>query len=99
MPDEIPASATKTALVYGKQNCPHCNLAKMLLTKNNYTIDYISLDDDEARKEFYEKVTKDIGGPVMSVPQIWLNDKYIGGYSNLVEYIKQENAVKFDEEF
>jgi len=99
MSDDILKTTTKTALVYGKSNCPNCTSAKLLLEKNNYVIDYVSLDDAEARKEFYAKTQEELGNPVMSVPQIWCNNQYIGGYQALIEYIAVENSVKFDEEF
>jgi glutaredoxin 1 len=90
---------TKSATVYGKTICGYCTAAKALLTKHNYTIDYINLDDDLARKEFYEKTTKELGGSIMSVPQIWIGQKYIGGYAALVEFFKSENSVDFNSEF
>ena len=85
--------------VYGKSNCPFCDLSKKLLEKNNYQVDYISLDDEDSRKEFYKRVSEELKGPVMSVPQIWIGKQYIGGYNNLAEYIKNKNEIKFDEEF
>ena len=89
----------KTAIMYGKQNCPNCLSAKKLLENNNYTIEYIGLDDEDARKAFYERVAEEVKTPIMSVPQIWVNSQYIGGYQSLIEYIAVENSVKFDEEF
>jgi len=88
-----------TVLLYGKTVCPYCKASKNLLEKNGYIVNYINLDDDQARKEFYEKMTKELGGPILSMPQIFIGEKYIGGYSALVEYIKLENSVTFDSEF
>jgi glutaredoxin len=90
---------TKTAILYGKSNCPNCAFAKNLLSKNNYEVKYINLDEENARKAFYDRVSKELQGPVMSVPQIWISNKYIGGYSDLVEYIKSEKEIVFNKDF
>jgi glutaredoxin len=89
----------KTAVLYGKQNCPNCANAKNLLKKNNYEITYINLDDEQERKTFYEKVSIEVDGTVTTVPQIWISQKYIGGYNALVDYLNAENSINFDSEF
>lgn len=89
----------KKATVYGKTVCPYCKLAKDLLTKNNYEVNYINLDDDNERKLFYDRVSKELAAPVMSVPQIWVSNKYIGSYLNLVEYLSTNKEITFDKDF
>ncbi len=67
-------------LIYSKENCVYCELAKGLLNKKN--IKYITKDYTELKKENDEKIT---------FPQIYLiNDKnvYIGGYNELIKYLK-----------
>jgi glutaredoxin 3 len=88
---------SKKALVYGKSQCPHCTLAKKVLETNGYEISYINLDEEEKRKEFYDLTTKELGSPVMSVPQIWIGSLYVGGYLQLIEHIKSQ--IKFNEDF
>ena len=86
----------QNATIYGKQVCPNCTNAKMFLKNNNIAFEYVSLDDDNTRKEFYEKVAKELGSPIMSVPQIWVDQKYIGGFNDLVKFIN--NNKKLDAE-
>ena len=92
----------KTATVYGKKTCPNCDRAKMLLKNNNYEIEYVQLDDDNMRQAFYERMTKELGGPVMSVPQIFVDDKYIGGYNEVSKFIndnKKVEGITFSKDF
>ena len=65
--------------IYYWTTCPFCNRARALLDAKN--VDYIGHDitgDDSAR----EKMIKRTGGP-KSVPQIFIDDKHIGGCDDL----------------
>ena len=64
-------------LIYTKKECVYCELAKGLLNKKN--IQYEIKDYTEFKKEKDEKIT---------FPQIYLGNKYIGGYTELNEYLK-----------
>ena len=68
-------------VVYTKTTCPYCTSAKMWLKTHGYTWEEISLDDDAARQLFYERA----GAGVKSVPQIFVDDERIGGYSDLIK--------------
>lgn len=87
------------ATVYGKTMCPNCSNAKNVLTKNNIEINYISLDNDEERVKFYERAANEVGGIIRSVPQIWIDDKYIGGYNELLTYINDNKKITFEDDF
>ena len=66
-------------LVYGKQSCPYCQMAKEELTLRGIAYDYIDLEE-------IGKTAADVTGrKVTSVPQIYLNGKYIGGYSEMMQ--------------
>jgi glutaredoxin 1 len=95
----MPEENNKIATIYGKTICSYCKLAKDVLIKNNYQVNYINLDDDTERKLFYDRVSKELPGPVTSVPQIWISNKYIGGYNDLIAYLKQEKEIVFDKDF
>lgn len=66
--------------------CPFCQKAKALLTDNylDYNEVDISHDEEEYRKKLGE--TFDIKDRV-TVPQIVINGKHIGGYSDLKEIV------------
>lgn len=76
------------AKIYTKTTCNYCTKAKNLLKLNNILFDEINLDDDTERSKFYEDISSLTGKSVNSVPQIYIDDKYVGGYTDLVEELK-----------
>jgi glutaredoxin 3 len=71
------------ALVYSKKPCPYCEQAKNLLSKKN--IKYTELD--VLSPDVLDQL-RDIVPGVKTVPQIFIDGKYIGGYTELVEHLK-----------
>jgi glutaredoxin len=79
-------------IIYSKENCKYCKLAKELLQKNNlkYTEKNIVKNPLFTAELFY--LTKQFfpkNKPV-TTPQIWINGKYIGGAEDLEKYLKQK---------
>ena len=73
--------------VYTKDPCPFCNMAKTLLKSKN--IDYSEIDVSAKDFDFdgLKEKTKH-----KTVPQIFINDKFIGGFDELKKHLKN---VKF----
>ena len=73
--------------IYTLPTCPFCQKAKDKL-KDNY-LDYfeydISHDEEKLRKELAKRFN--IPGGRATVPQVLINGKYIGGYSELKDII------------
>ena len=82
------------AEVFSRDNCPFCVMAKTLLEKRE--IDFEVLDATAMREALIERVTKDTGVAPRTVPQIYLDGQYIGGYDNLVEYFNKLDARQAD---
>jgi len=95
--------------IYSKTGCPYCDKAMELLPKD---CEKILLDDDNERKEFYNNFNKNLKSVecdgnscrivsktgIKSVPQIFIGDKHIGGYTDLVKYLEPEiNYGKLEE--
>lgn len=80
-------SDIKEAIVYSKPNCPFCIKAKHILEKRGYHI--IERDAVALREQLIEEVTLASGQPPRTVPQIWVNSKYIGGHDQLVAYFAE----------
>ena len=74
--------------VYSSKNCPYCVMAKQLLDRNGITYTEIRIDlDPEKRKEMVNKSRQ------RTVPQIFINDRSIGGYTDLLAI---ENTQKLE---
>jgi glutaredoxin len=75
--------------IYTKDACPYCVQAKKLFDSKGweYTEHYIS---ETTRTTLLEELTTRIGTPPRTVPQIFIDDKAIGGYTDLVAWIKTQ---------
>jgi glutaredoxin 3 len=66
-------------VVYSKDYCPYCVKAKNLLAKKGVAFEEIDITNDLKKQE--EMLAKAEGR--RTVPQIFINDKPIGGYDDL----------------
>jgi len=67
--------------VYSTATCPICDKAKQCLTKWNIDHEVLMIDESqEALKEMQR-----ISNNARSVPQIVIEDKWIGGFAELTE--------------
>lgn len=70
-------------VVYSKDYCPYCRMAKELLTAKNVAFTEIRVDQDAAQLEKMIQMSQR-----RTVPQIFINDKPIGGYDDLAALLK-----------
>ncbi len=75
-------------VIYSKIRCPYCVAAKNLLSQKGVSYEEIMMDD---KPEEYAKLKERTG--LMTVPQIFINDQLVGGYSELSAL---ESAQKLD---
>ncbi len=76
-------------IIYSKEVCPYCVRAKALLQRKGVTFEEIKITTDVQREEMIKK-----SGGRMTVPQIFINDKHIGGCDDLYAL---EDEGKLDE--
>ena len=74
----------KKVEIYTKSNCSYCEMAKQYFDSQN--IEY-SLHDVENAQTFKELINRNPSARTM--PQIFINDQLIGGYTDLLEWLKQ----------
>ncbi|USE03149.1 glutaredoxin [Vibrio sp. SCSIO 43133] len=80
-------------IVYGKATCPYCVKAKQMLDDAGIPYTYSDVvKDSAALYRMIPEVKAHIGlkTPV-TVPQIWLEDEYIGGADNLESWLSKRN--------
>ena len=71
-------SSMVSVVLYGTRFCPYCVAARMLLKTKGIAFEDISVDNDrELRAQISEKSGR------TTVPQIWIGDQSIGGYTEL----------------
>ena len=76
--------------VYTTASCPYCVAAKNLLKAKGLSWEEIRVDDDAAQRE--AMLTRSQGH--RTVPQIFINDRFIGGYQELQAAEKNGELAK-----
>lgn len=76
--------------VYSKQGCPYCDKIKMVLSvlsiKKGYSVICYELGTQFTREEFYSEF-----GEGSTFPQVVFDQKHIGGCSDTVKYLQENN--------
>ena len=75
--------------IYSTSWCPSCVSAKRLLESINIEFEEINIEELGMSREQLCDIT---GG--MSVPQIVINDKSIGGFENLLEMSQSDELME-----
>ena len=80
-------------LIYGKDDCPYCAKAKEELSLRGIPFDYINLTE-------LGKTAAEVTGrkEAKTVPQIYVEGKYVGGYDQLMAYLNQPITLEEGEE-
>lgn len=85
-------------LVITQPNCPFCVKAKALLDERGIEYTTLVLGLNLSKLVMVDFIEKKTGQTVRTVPQIILDDKYIGGHDDLVAFLeRQVEATEFDD--
>jgi len=68
--------------IYTKETCPYCFRAKALLAQKQVSYQEYKIDHDNDLRE--KMITRSNGG--YTVPQIFINDKLVGGCDELYAF-------------
>ena len=72
-------------IIYSSGWCPYCSWAKRMLDEKSISYQEIRIDQiDGARQEVLDR-----SGGMMTVPQIFINDYHVGGYTDMVQLDQQ----------
>lgn len=72
------------AIVWSKYHCPFCDQAKALLQQKGYEIEEKKIGDGYTKEELLEAVPT-----ARTVPQIFINEELIGGFTELKQYFSK----------
>lgn len=77
--------------IYGKKNCPFCTKAKTLATqlsgfREDFSFEYTDFEEEGLTKE---TLGEKLNVEVETVPQILLDDIYIGGFTEFDLYVRK----------
>ena len=71
---------TKKVEIYSRSNCSYCDMAKTFFDSKGINYEVYSADDPDVFKEMLERNPQ-----ARTVPQIFIDDKLIGGYTDLID--------------
>jgi len=80
--------------IYSTSWCPSCVSAKRLLEEKNIQFEEINIEETGMSREQLFELT---GG--MSVPQIVINNKSVGGFENLFELNQSGKLIEILEQW
>lgn len=72
------------AVVWSKYNCPFCDQAKALLKQRGINFEEKKIGDGYTKEDLLEAVPT-----ARTVPQIFLNNQLIGGFTELRKYLEE----------
>ena len=74
--------------VYSKDGCPYCTKVQQVLELANLEYVVYKLGENFTREEFYAEF-----GQGSTFPQIVVDERHIGGCTDTVQYLKEQNLV------
>lgn len=84
-----------TVVIYGKDTCNWCDRAVELAHQYSLEVTYKSVDDrfsGEVHMQELKQLAEKHELTIKTVPQIWWNGKYIGGFDQFAEEIENTRA-------
>lgn len=79
--------------IFTTSTCPFCIKAKRLLQMLN--LDYIEHNVDKSFNEMTNELSEKYNKSIQTVPQIIINGKYVGGYTDLEALYKSGKLNEF----
>ncbi|MDO9691623.1 GrxA family glutaredoxin [Glaesserella parasuis] len=82
--------------IYGRLSCPYCVRAKQLAEKMKAELPDFDFKFVDMIAEGIEKqdLEPHVGKPVATVPQIFLDEVHVGGYSDFAPLIEEKFGIK-----
>ena len=84
----------KKVVINTVNNCKYCRMSKELLKENNITYEEVHFETSEDKKAFMKTINDSEGNnldnEVKTFPQIYIDEKRIGGFTDLYNLLKPE---------
>lgn len=78
--------------IYSKSGCPYCNqikkVAEYLEKEKSYNVVVYNLNEHFTKEQFYNEF-----GDGTTFPQVVLNEQNLGGCTDTVKYLKENNLL------
>lgn len=82
-------------VIYGRLSCPFCVMAKRLAEQLESAgkidgLRYIDMPSEGITKD---DIAKTAGKPVHTVPQVFVDQEHIGGFTEFDQYVRQHPCL------
>jgi glutaredoxin 1 len=82
-------------VIYGRPGCPYCVRAVQLAAElsrehNDFAYEYIDMYEKGLTKTDLEPL---VGKPVLTVPQIFVDEVHVGGCTDFEQYVEDNNLL------
>lgn len=84
-------------LIYGNSRCAWCEKAKDLAERYELFYEYRNIDNDYYLNELKIKLVE-AQKRASTIPQIWWDDRYIGGYEDFAQEIENTLGANYGQE-
>lgn len=75
--------------IYGRSvGCPYCTTAKDICVQNKFDMEFIDMESTGMTKDDLIEI---VGKPVGTVPQIFVDDEYVGGCTEFIKFLKAKS--------
>ena len=74
------------AKIYGSSHCTWCDRVAKLLEDNGADIEKVDISQD---REFIKEMQEAAGVKVNTVPQVIIDDEYVGGYTETERFLNR----------
>ena len=74
----------KNVEIYSKSNCVFCDKAKNYFTQNNITFEEFNVEIPEVFDDLIKRNPN-----ARTMPQIFIDNTLIGGYTDLIEWLEK----------
>ena len=72
-------------IIYTQDSCGYCVMAKKEFERRGWEYTEYNLKDDENKVSLFKHFPE-----AKTVPQIWVNNRHIGGYDDFMKWIEDE---------
>jgi len=85
--ERVALQGDNRSIIYGKAKCPFCQMAKEELSLRGIPFDYVDLE------ELGKSAAEVTGRKVKTVPQIYIDGRYVGGYDDLIKELSTGDSA------
>lgn len=77
-----------SVIIYGRASCGFCVQARQLCESRGLSHRWVDIEKENISKEELSRMT---GTPVRTVPQIFVGETPVGGFTEFADYVAREN--------